>query len=298
MLLHRLLAFVTLLTLLVIVLIVWVYPTSTDLAPSNPGWNGLRTAAQAFGWTGISSLNLLPSQAQGTALIVIPYVRPTADEVGALKHYMEGGGLLIVLDDLGFGNEVLAGLGARPRFSGQLLADPLFHVKNRLFPKILDISAPLAAAGIETLVLNHATVIEQTRGMTVLATSSRVSFLDANGNGQRDAGEGSGPFPVVALGRVGMGSLVLISDPSLLLNSMLDLGQNRKLLPAVIKIAGGGQHVYLDMAHLPRARLDAAKDWLARARDVLALPLTAFAAAAAALVVPIVLLVRPPGGSV
>ncbi len=292
--LRRLLAVVTLLTLLVTTLIVWVYPTSTDLALSNPGWNGLRMATQAFGVTGVSSLSLLPAQVRGTALIVIPYVRLTADDVRALRHYVERGGALILSDDLGFGNEVLAGLGTRARFSGQLLADPLFHVKNRWFPKILNVSAPLAAVGIETLVLNHATVIEQTGGMTVLATSSPVSFLDANGNGRPDAGERSGPFAVVAVGRVGTGSLVLISDPSLLLNSMLDLGQNRKLLPEVIKIAGGGQHVYLDRAHLPRARLDVAQDWLARAREVLALPLAVFAAAVAALVVPFALLVRPP----
>jgi hypothetical protein len=260
--------------------------------PANPYWNGLRQSAREFGVVGIASLDRLPDQPRGTALVVIPYFAPSPADLDLLKRYVEGGGVLILMADFGAGNAVLAHLGVRARLGGQVLADPLFNHRNPRFPRVSEFPPGPLAEGVGSLVLNHATVIAEAGGMTVAATSSPVSYVDANGNGRRDAGEPGGPHAVAAVGPVGAGSLVLVSDPSILLNSMLDLGDNRRFVQNLFRLAGADARVYLDEAHLDRAPLDEARLALAGVRSIAAHPLVMFAAAGAGLALPLALLGR------
>ncbi len=267
-------------TILVVAVTLWVVPSATDFSTSNPSWNGLQQARVQFAMHGLCWLNLLPVQAVGTALVVIPVVPFSTRDLDALKQYTVGGGLLILMDDFGYGNPILAHLGAESRLSGQLLVDPLFAYKNRRFPRITELVGP-TAEGVQNIVLNHATILTGTARMTVLARSSPSSFLNRTQSGRRDAGDPLGPFAVAALQRVGAGSVVVVSDSSLLLNSMLGLADNRRFVQNLFHLAGRQPHVYLDEGHLPRAPLDVAKDWLSRAHGVLAFPPLAFLAAAA-----------------
>jgi hypothetical protein len=276
-------AAVVLFTLLVVAAILWAHPSSSDFMPANPYWNGLRQAAREFGVVGVASLDRLPEQARGTALVVIPYVEPSPADLDLLERYVDGGGVLILMDDFGAGNAILAHLGVSARLVGQALVDPLFHHRNPRFPRVDDFAPGPLAEGVGSLVLNHATAIAGAAEMTVAALSSPVSYVDNNGNGRRDAGEPGGPHPVVAVGQVGTGSLVIVSDPSILLNSMLDLGDNRRFAQNVFNLAGAGARVYLDEARLERAPLDQAKLALAGARSIAAHPLVMFAAAGAVL---------------
>jgi hypothetical protein len=56
--------------------------------------------------------------------------------------------------------------------------------------------------------------------VTVLMNSSEMSWLDENLNGREDLKEPKGPFPVLAIEPYGNGKIVLLSDPSLFINSM------------------------------------------------------------------------------
>ncbi len=268
------------LTILVVAVTLWVVPSASDFSTSNPSWNGLQQARDQFAMHGLRSLGLLPAQAVGTALVVVPAVPFSPRDLDALKQYTAGGGVLILMDDFGYGNAILAHLGAESRLSGQLLVDPLFAYKNRRFPRVTDLAGP-GAEGVQSIVLNYATVITGTARTTVLARSSPASFLNRNRNGRRDAGDPPGPFAVAALQRVGGGSVVVVSDSSLLLNSMLGLANNRRFAQNLFHLAGVRPQVYLDEGHLPRAPLDVAKDWLSRARGVFAFPPLALLAAAA-----------------
>lgn len=291
----RYLAAVAALTLLVVSVILWVLPSPTDFASSNPYWNGLRSAYGEFGLSPLTSLGLLPSQPRGTALLIIPYVPLGVSDLDAVRRYVETGGILILMDDFGFGNAVLEHLGAGARFDGRLLVDPLFNHKSRRLPRIFDLAPGPASEGVEGLVLNHATVITgagDARDMSVLARSSPVSYLDANANGQRDADEAAGPFVVAALKRVGEGYVALVSDSSLILNSMLGLDHNRKFVENLFRLAGEGAEVFINEAHMPVAPLDVTKRGLARLREVLSHPLAAFAIAGAGLAYPLVALLR------
>jgi len=281
---------------LLIAAALWVYPSSTDFAGANPYWHGTRWSRAELRIAGLRAPANLPAEPKGTVLIVIPAVPPRMDHLDRLARYVAAGGVLVVLDDFGQGNRILARLGSTARFHGKRLADPLFNYRNPRLPRITELAPAATAAGVREIVFNHATALDGIAGMTVLARSSPVSYLDLNGNGRRDGDDPGGPFPVAAVTPVGLGTLVVVGDPSLLLNSMLDLGQNRRFLQYLFQFAGSAAQVYLDEASLPRAPLDRAKVGLAQARALIAHPLLAYALAAVAFALPLVILLKSWGG--
>ncbi|MDQ7850072.1 MAG: DUF4350 domain-containing protein [Armatimonadota bacterium] len=291
----RFLAAVAAVAACAVLLALWLYPSSSDFAATNPYWHGTRATRAMLGVRGLASLAELP-EPQGTALIVIPAVLPHADDIVRLDRYLAGGGVLILMDDFGYGNTVLAHLGIAARFQGTLLVDPLFNYRNPRLPRIADAAAQPAAGSLQTLVLNRATALSGTDGMTVLAWSSPLSYLDADGNGARGPDEAGGPFPVAAAVAKGAGVLVLVADPSLLINSMVEVGGNKAFLRYLFQFAGERAQVYLDEAHLPRAPLDLAKAWIARTRALVGHPVLAYALAAGSLALPLVILLKGHGG--
>ncbi len=287
---RSLLAGIVAATLAAVMVVLWLLPSHTDFATGNPYWNGLKVAAAALQMTELDSLSNLPASPAGTALIVIPAVEPRAAEMQQFRRYVEGGGVLILFDDFGAGNAVLAGLGSQARLSGRQLIDPLFNYRAGRLPRIFDLWPGPITEGVSGLILNHATVLAETGELIPLARSSPISFLDENANGKRDAGEPGGPFVVAAVAPHGAGQLAVVSDPSLLVNGMLPLARNRRFVLNLVGLAGPGARIYLDGAHLPRAPLDQAKDLLKRGRAALALPPVVLVATVAGIGLPFVLL--------
>jgi hypothetical protein len=210
-------------------------------------------------------------------------------------RFVEGGGVLILLDNFGSGNDVLMVLGSAIRFSGRLLVDPLFNLKNSRLPRILDFAPSPLTVGVEELVFNHATVLTGINTMQAAATSSAVSYLAANSTGQRDKGASRGPFPVVALEPHKEGYVVAVSDSSILINSMLPQGNNRRFFRNAVGLAGADARIFLDDALLPQGPLDATKHALADTGRLLSRPAAALALAVAALVLPTILLSKSNG---
>jgi hypothetical protein len=208
----------------------------------------------------------------------------------AIRRFVESGGVLILLDNFGSGNDVLMVLGSAIRFSGRLLADPLFNLKNSRLPRILDFAPSPLTVGVEELVFNHATVLTGISTIQAAATSSAVSYLALNATGQREEGASRGPFPVLALEPHKEGYVVVVSDSSILINSMLSQADNRRLFQNAVGLAGANAQIFLDDVLLPEGPLDATKHALADTRRLLSGPAAALALAVAALVLPTVLL--------
>ena len=99
-----------------------------------------------------------------------------------------------------------------------------------------------------------------------------MSFLDTNGNAAWDKAETKGPFAVAVRATIGSGTVIAVSDPSILISSMIGLGDNSKFLTQLISQAGESPRVTLDVSHLPKAPLDSAKDAWAMVRQQLSLP--------------------------
>ncbi len=276
--------------LFVTALVLWIYPSTTDFANSNTHWNGMSDVSREFHISPLTDVGGFPAESRDTVLVVIPSRPPQPTHLQAIRSFVEGGGVLILLDNFGPGNDVLTILGSAIRFSGRLLADPLFNLKNSRLPRILDFAPSPLTVGVQELVFNHATVLTGISATQAAATSSAVSYLALNPTGQRDAGSPRGPFPVLALEPLKEGYIVAVSDSSLLINSMLPQADNRRLFWNAVGLAGANARIFLDDVLLPQGSLDATKHALADTHRLLSGPAATLALAIVALVVPTVLL--------
>ena len=175
---HKVLPVLVLVILLGLSAVVWFYPPTGDFRVDNPFWNGISTLRDQTQATSLSSLSNLPSTGEGTALIIVPYEPFSEAELIQLHSYVSSGGTLVLLDDYGFGNQVLGRLGLDAQFSGQPLLDPLFDYRNKWLPKITEFAETPLSANVSSIVFNHATSLNGTSDMTVVAYSSSFSFLD------------------------------------------------------------------------------------------------------------------------
>ncbi len=276
--------------LFVVALVLWIYPSTTDFANSNTHWNGMSNVSREFHIRPLTDVGGFPSESRGTVVVVIPSRPPQPSHLQAIRRFVEGGGVLILLDNFGSGNDVLMVLGSAIRFSGRQLADPLFNLKNSRLPRILEFAPSPLTLGVEELVFNHATVLTGISATQAAATSSPVSYLALNPTGQRDEGAFPGPFPVLALETHKDGYVVAISDSSILINSMLPQADNRRLFRNAVDLAGADARIFLDDVLLPQGPLDVTKHALADTRRLLTEPAATLALAVAALVLPTVLL--------
>ena len=261
----RSIAITLLLTIIVIMLIIYLAPSSEDFDPENPYWNGfsnLYTVHHPQLIKDILDERLFPSPSNTALLIIGPERNFTGYEALILRRFLEAGGRIILADDFGSGNELLELLGVDARLNGSLLVDPLFKERNMKFPRIRDVKI----SGVDEIVFNYATIIEGCQNP--LALSSSYSFLDLNMNGEWDEGEPKGPFTVACRLNVGEGSLIIISDSSIWINSMLEMKDNHMLLEKLI----GNRTVMMDYSHRVPSRLTSAKSMVESLIRILATP--------------------------
>ncbi len=271
--LHRFLTIITLSVIIILVATVQLSPAGDDVRQDNRSWNGISDAASAAGATPLASLAALPPVPLGTALVLVPYTPLSRPRLEELRDYLTEGGTLVLADDFGHGNQLLSILGLTARFSGSMLLDPVFHHESQKLPWIPRIATTPLMMNIESLVFNHATSLANVTSRETLASSSSLSFLDLNGNESLDDGEPMGPLPVISRHDFGDGSVILISDPSVLINGMQPLANNSDLVSSITAIAPS--RVFIDQSHLPHSTLPDAKNLLASLRDVLITPVGA-----------------------
>lgn len=260
---RKTLPILALLIVLALTALIWFYPPNGDFITSNPFWNGLSTFTTDSKVTPIRSFDNLPSPSKETVLIVTPYTQFTETELDNLSQYVSRGGALIVLDDYGYGNQILNRLGLDMRFTGKPLLDPLFDYKNKWLPRITDFTQTPIANNMTSIVLNHASTISNVSDNAVIAWSSRFSFLDVNGDSTWETGEPMGPLPVAAYAKVGEGYVIAVSDPSFLINGMINMDDNLDFIKKLTQLQSSSPTIFLDQSHLPKTSLDDAKQTIA-----------------------------------
>ncbi len=245
-----------------------VVSTTEDFSIFNTGWNGTSGLAISTYVTG----DFAPSfrvEASGTdvaiaelgfgdlgldpatdAVAVIGPSEPfTAADGQVMGAFVRGGGVLLLADDFGTGNSLLAAMGAQSRFSGKLVLDLSFD-KRPEFPVCYDLRADQLTTNVTTLQLNHASSVTLGGGAAAVAYSSPASWLDADENGDYDVGETMGAFPVLAREILGSGTIVLLSDPSVLINGMIGYMDNARFADNLITyLCSTRSAIYFDESH-------------------------------------------------
>ncbi|WP_292521962.1 DUF4350 domain-containing protein [Methanoculleus sp.] len=203
-------AWVVLIILLLATGAVYAHVTTTteEYSRYNTGWNGTSNVAAEE----VRELRDLPAGA--TLLILAPEGEFTAAEVGCLRAFLDSGGAIILADEEGAGNQLLADLGSTIRIRpGSLASLDRDHVDPGLFRVEVTGNASIVA-GVETLLVNHPAAVE---GGEPLLETSALTWEDGNGDGRVSGGE---TFRRTAVG-AREGNLTVLGDPSLFINAML-----------------------------------------------------------------------------
>jgi hypothetical protein len=204
---------------------------------------------------------------ENAALITIPYQDYSAAEKEQLRFFVAQGGTLVVMDDYGYGNQLLEAFAVPERFSGTPLLDGLFCYRNQWLPRVTDIGPEMAVRGVASLLTNHATALIDVPEENVLASFSSVSYLDTNLDSQfREHDDIIGPHPVAAVRQYERGRIFMVADASLLINGMLYREDNLAFTRYMLERSADTALVALDRGHLEGQRLDVSKTKLAGIR--------------------------------
>ncbi|MEM3039034.1 MAG: DUF4350 domain-containing protein, partial [Thermoplasmata archaeon] len=123
--------------------------------------------------------------------------------------------------------------------------------KKPEFSVCFDFEEDPITRNVTTILLNYpsSVVPGKTNSKTIVWTSV-ASWQDTNGDHDFSYGEPWGPFPLVVRERMGNGQIILLSDPSLLINGMRDRLDNAVISDNLIaEISGLRTKVYFDESH-------------------------------------------------
>jgi hypothetical protein len=218
--------------------VVYIVPSTDDLSPYNPLWNGLTRLVSDFNASVVAVGDVPSLDPRTSALLVIGAGETLSNgSVNVLREFVRGGGVLVVADESPYSNKVVEALGVDALLGTGVVVDTVFAYRD---PRLPLARARFPSANL-TLYLNYATYINTSRAGNCLAWTFLTSYIDLNLNGSREGYEPSGPLCVAYMERVGDGLMYLVSDSSIFINSMLGLGDNRAFVRAVV----GSRAVYV-----------------------------------------------------
>ena len=234
--------------------ILWAGSTSiTAFSAYNSEWDGgstVRAEADAAGGSSIVATDTEiyeEVQSNRTAAIVLspnePYTNAEADR---LQQFVSNGGTLIVADDFGSNaNSLLAELGFSTRVDGRPVRDNIDNTQLPDFVVATQVTESDVTENVEQITLNHGSVLEP-NGASVLVQTSSFAYLDTNRNGELDDEESVQRYPVVTTEQLGDGRAVIISDPSVFINAMMEREGNARFAQALFS---GHETVVFDHSH-------------------------------------------------
>ena len=229
--------------------------TPATLAAYNPSWDGTSTVRTTIASeTGgqpvvVNTAAYDRAEANDTlAVILAPRETYNTSEVNRIQAFLDRGGTVLVAEDRRTEtNQLLTNLGVQARIDGEPLRDPRQYYRNPAAPVITDISTNSTLGETDQFTLNRGTVLRSTDG-TAIANTSEFSYLDQNGNEQLDRSEPLRSYPVLASERVSNGRVLVLSDPSVFINQMIERDGNRAFLDQLI---ASNDYIMLDYSHSP-----------------------------------------------
>ncbi|QFU82255.1 DUF4350 domain-containing protein [Natronorubrum aibiense] len=248
---------VLLVTLSITVLIAVGVAAATSTAafgPYNPSWDGSSELRQQIeSEPGVES-ELIRDTArydaydpnETVAFVIAPEEQYTAADAERLQQFVENGGTLVVLENFGTsGNELLETVGAETRVDGVLLRDEQEYHRGPTMPIATGVENDTLTEDVEQLTLNHASALEPGEA-TVLVRTSEYAYRDANRDDQLSGDEELAASPVATVENVSDGQVVVVGDPSIAVNAMIDEPDNAAFLQ---RLYTDSDHVLIDLSH-------------------------------------------------
>ncbi|MCK9580512.1 MAG: DUF4350 domain-containing protein [Methanoregula sp.] len=231
----------------VFILIMHLSLNNMEFSRSNTGWNGTSSFFSDLNrhhFTEINNPENLAGHPRNTTLLIIaPHRTPTKEELTAYNEFLESGNTIFLADDFGTGNEILSGIGSRVSIQpGNISSidrsynDPYSVVVYRTAQES---PFPLPA----DMVLDRAAPLE---GGTPLMLTSVMSWSDANGDRRFNWGEDMGTLPVMVTDPKGSGRIIVLSDPSIFINSMYSGTGNDNNRYVIHNLVSGDSPVLID----------------------------------------------------
>ena len=247
------------LVLSVLVTVVFAATTSTAaFGAYNPAWDGASgLQAQASAVDADSSITINTTTYQRVDPEATVSVILTPDDAygprdrSRVRTFVEEGGTLVVAEDFGpHSNALLDALGVQTRVDGRLLRDERYYYQSPNITVANDVTQHPLTTDVEQLTLNHGTGLVVDAGeeseTEILVNSSSFAYYDANRNAAFDESESIGRRPVATVEPVGEGRVIVVSDPSMMINVMLDRPGNQAF---VRNVFGAHDRVVLDYSH-------------------------------------------------
>lgn len=215
-------------------------------SPANPSWDGLSAIAASANVQPVYRFDDLAGASAGDTLLIIGPAEPfTGIETDQVSDFVRLGGHLVLMDDYGTGNDLLAGLGSPVAIGRSPLCQGSNYYKRASFPVIDPIASEGLTANVGSLLLNHPTALQVNDTTQILAGTTGEAWLDSNDDARFNGREAFGTFPVMARFPYGQGEVTVLSDADPLSNGMLDRYDNRGLLTNILRSG----IVYVDVAH-------------------------------------------------
>jgi len=242
--------------LALVVVVVFVYAAATSTAAFgvyNPAWDGSSAVQSVATQLGTKATVVESTDNYGVvepngslALVLSPRTAYQPAEAAHLEAFVNAGGTVLVADDYGaYSNGLLRALGADARIDGRPLRDDHSHYRSPALPVATNVSRQPLTAGMERLTLNHGTAVRP-NGAETLVRTSEFAYLDENRNTRLDSTESVASYPVASVESVGAGRVVVLGDPSALINVMLERPDNRAFL---VNLIGNHKQTLQDVSH-------------------------------------------------
>lgn len=245
-----------LLSLIGVVALAFLVAASTSTAAFgvyNAAWDGasgLQEQADAVDVDSEIALNTsayTTTEANRTVAVVLsPETAYNTTDTRRVRQFVEAGGTLVVAEDYGpHSNTLLDAVGANASVDGRTLRDERNTYRSPAMPVATNVTNATLTQNVSQLTINHGTVVEP-NGADVLVRSSEFSYIDTNRNENLDENETLQQHPVVTTESVGQGRVIVISDPSLFINAMLERPGNQQFTQ---NLFSAHEHVLLDYSH-------------------------------------------------
>ena len=184
-------------------------------------------------------------------------------EATALQEFMNQGGSIVLADDFGFGNTVISNFQS---VGVSFFNKPLYDLRgwqpgDNASIVHLQATPSFGADRQYELLWSQATALKTSQSAKVHAWSSLYSFVDLNENGKGDpdevANKTGGGIPTIVEAKVGKngGKLMIIADPSMFINDLLDDDDNWEFIRDMVAYMAKGSPasttiIYEESRHL------------------------------------------------